>query len=342
MTNSFQHVLSAINTPLITGSIGTTAIACLPSLERACMDGSIAFPALKVLNLVAISLSFFAATQPGRLDGYQPDSKENPNKEVTEFMSLRRGGTLVAPKGWAFIIWAPIFLGEFIFATTSMLAVRQGTVVAALLQKVSGGFIMAQVFQTLWAASFRPKYIGADKGVSTWISAAMLTGIAACLNRSHAAHAVIEKSALQNLIYFLPISLHFGWTTAAALVNWNGNLAVTVDSPRALAVAGWVSVVAATAIGVVLTLQRSAPVYGGVICWALSACADGMSDRLDERNRLIANENKSNRFNKPSSIDKILNRKGIFGAASQKWLCTAGAVLSGAAAVWTTIQPRQP
>ena len=340
---TYSSALSAINTPWITGSIAASAVAGFPSLERLCQDAIIALPLIKIVNLLAISLSFYAATQPGRLDGRQAEME---NKEITEFMSLRRGGTLVAPKGWAFIIWAPIFLGEFLFTFTSLFAVRDGTPVAGLLRKVSSGFIMAQVFQSLWAATFRPKYVGSMKKVTTWMSAGMLTGIAACLNQAHLAYAKSSsKKVVEQCLYFLPISLHFGWTTAAALVNWNGNLAVTVAQPQALAVAGWFSALIATAVGVGITLQRSAPVYGGVICWALAACADGMSDRLAERERLVA-QVKSNKsswgFGKQpvTTEDEIINRKGQYGAALQKWLCTVGAILSGAAAVWTTIQPQ--
>jgi hypothetical protein len=341
---TYSSVLSTLNTPWITGSLGAAAVAGFTPFERACQNGNLlSLPLLQVMNLLAISLSFYAATQPGRLDGRQ---SEDENKEMTEFMSLRRGGTLVAPKGWAFIIWAPIFLGEFLFAATSLFTVQDGTAMAGLLRKVSSGFILAQVFQSLWAATFRSKYVGRTKRVTTWMSAGMLTGIAACLNQAHTAYTSRNKVLMKNSIYFLPISLHFGWTTAAALVNWNGNLAVTVESPQILAVAGWTSVLVATAVGVYITLQRSAPVYGGVICWALSACADGMSDRLEERGRLVGQlgSNKLNwGFGKQPirSSDEILNRKGQYGALLQKWLCTVGAVLSGAAAVWTTIQPRQ-
>lgn len=335
-------VLSTVNTPWVTGSLGAAAAAGFAPFARLCQEG-LALPLLKVLNLLAISLSFYAATQPGRLDGR---SSDDSNKDLAEFMSLRRGGTLVAPKGWAFIIWAPIFLGEFLFAATSLVAVRDGTAMASLLRKVSSGFILAQVFQSLWAATFRPKYVGRTKPVTTWMSAGMLTGIAACLNQAHMAYTNGNKGWMKHSLYFLPLSLHFGWTTAAALVNWNGNLAVTVESPQVLAVAGWTSVVIATAVGVAITLQRSAPVYGSVICWALAACADGMSDRLEERDRLLAQVQSSKLnwgFGKQPviSTDEILNRKGQYGAVLQKWLCTVGAVLSGAAAVWTTIQPKQ-
>ena len=84
--------------------------------------------------------------------------------------------------------------------------------------------MMGQIFQTLWTASFRPKY----KGRLIYISGAMLTGIAYSLSRAHAGF-VFDGSLYdmkEYLLYFLPMTLHFGWTTAAALVNWNGSIAM--------------------------------------------------------------------------------------------------------------------
>ena len=267
-----------MNSPLVTGSIGTVVGAALPRLETLLSNGAISLSAVKLLNILAISFSLFSVSQPGRLDGYQQSKNADNNAEIVEFMSVRRGGTLVSPKGWAFAIWAPIFLGELLFAATSTFLVKDGTILAGLLRRMSGGFITAQIFQSLWAATFREKYVGKRKGLSNWISAFMLTGIATSLNRAHIAYTSSKIASTLHSIFFFPISLHFGWTTAAALVNWNGNLAVRVDEPFTVASAGWTSVIAATGVAMYVTLQRCAPVYGIVICWALSACADGMSD----------------------------------------------------------------
>jgi hypothetical protein len=339
---TFSTALNSINTPFVTGSIGAIAGATLPRLEGILSNsnGAVALSVVKLLNILAISLSLFAVSQPGRLDGYQQNDNADSNADVAEFMSVRRGGTLVAPKGWAFAIWAPIFLGEILFAATSTFIVKDGTILAGMLKRMSGGFIMAQVFQSLWAATFRKKYVGKGKGLSNWLSAIMLTGIASSLNRAHAAYARSNIGSMLHSIFFFPISLHFGWTTAAALVNINGNLAVTTDKPLFVASAGWASVVAATGVALLVTLQRSAPIYGLVICWALTACADGMSDRLDERDKLLAKQGNFGWLKKQPSDIAVVRRKGFYGAAIQKKLCTFGAIVSGAAAVWITIQPR--
>jgi hypothetical protein len=52
MTHS---VLTVINTPLVTGTLGAAVAACLPVPEQACVNGSISWPYVKVLNLAAFS-----------------------------------------------------------------------------------------------------------------------------------------------------------------------------------------------------------------------------------------------------------------------------------------------
>jgi hypothetical protein len=351
--------LSAWNTPFITGSIGVVTAASLPQWQDVFSSGSgVSLPVVKMLHFLAVVLSLYAARQPGRLDGYVVESSSSSSKSkdekdttrlVEDFMSLRRGGTLVAPAGWAFAIWGPIFLGELVGTTT----VAPGTVLASLLTRATAGFVGAQVFQTLWAATFRPKYFfiepsssssaapvdDKNKHFSMFLSAFMLAGIALSLNRAHLVYsqATTGYSLAQYLLHIMPVTLHFGWTTAAALVNFNGSLAVASSSPQVLAVAGWTSVVAATVVSVIVTVSRRAPLYGGVIAWALAACASGMTARLDERNVLIRKE-QAKWFPNKDAVTAIETRKGMLGAKIQQWLCTAGSVISGVVAVWTLVQ----
>jgi hypothetical protein len=363
--------LSAWNTPLITGSLGAVTAASLQWQEVFSSGSSVSLFGVKVLHFLAVALSLHAARQPGRLDGYvessslssslsssSSSSKSKDEKDaataqlVEEFMSVRRGGTLVAPAGWAFAIWGPIFIGELVGTTTALVAVAPGTAMASLLTRTTAGFVGAQVFQTLWAATFRPKYFfikppssssapvdTKSKNFSMFLSAFMLGGIALSLNRAHLVYSqgAAGYSPVQYLLHVMPVTLHFGWTTAAALVNFNGSLAVTSSSPQAMAVAGWTSAVAATVVGVAVTVSRSAPLYGGVIAWALAACASGMTARLDERNALIRKE-QAKRFPNKDAVTAIETRKGMLGAKIQQWLCTAGSVISGVVAVWTLVQ----
>lgn len=185
---------------------------------------------------------------------------------------------------------------------------------------MSGGFCIAQVCQTLWTAAFRPKYV---KQNQQYISTALLAGVAYALSRSHA--SFVASSVLpamhEYLLYFFPVALHFGWTTAATLVNLNGSVAMDCANPKVLAWTGHVSAVAATVVGAAVSLTRQAPVFGGVIAWALTACSTGMQRRLEQAVSL-----KNQRWTKKKEVV-------TYGVRAQKWLCAVGAVISAGASL---------
>ena len=217
--------------------------------------------------------------------------------------------------------------------------------------------MMSQLFQILWCASFRPKYnrslsssssssatVGGGGGLYKYLSVFNLTGIAVSLSFCHDAFTTNSKSAASSSYsnmnywcYFLPLTLHFGWTTAASLVNLNGmyamrsrttssssdndnndNSSVTEEAKaKSVAVLGNISVLIATTIGITVTTIRNAPVYGGVICWALTAVSFGLKKRLS---LLLDNNN--------NDIAKIKNKNkvGMYGAKTQHTLCQIGAI----------------
>ena len=213
--------LAALNSPLLLTLSGAGALAGLPTLETAIQSGAISFLTVKTANALLFALNLYAVQQPGRLDGKLQEDMIKAKKSGKEPLFYDdRGRTLVSPSGWAFSIWGVIFLGELVFCSSSFL-VEESSPVAQVIKNASGGFMMGQVFQILWTASFRPKY----KGRLMYISAAMLSGIAWSLSRAHAGFALDTASSYgmgQYLLYFFPMSLHFGWTMAASLVNLNG------------------------------------------------------------------------------------------------------------------------
>lgn len=335
--------LQALNQPPLVAVSGLAAMAALPALERAIASGGIPLPVVKALNGLLYGLNVFATSQPGRIDGQMQreaelarkkkddgDSgkqaeQEDDEEEDTAYSTGMRRRSLVVPKGWAFIIWAPIFLGELVFVTSSALMLKDDASsspggVASVFKKASAGFMVSQVMQSLWAAAFRPKY----QGSAAYISAGLLSGIAYCLNRAHGAYTSSDLRAAYGtsdyLLYFLPMTVHFGWTTAASLVNLNGSIAASGDaSSNVLAALGHLSAISATAMGVLVTVTRQAPVYGGVIAWALTACAGGMESRIESTN---------------TDEDK-------YGANVQMWLCRIGAVISAAAAGFVVVTSRR-
>jgi hypothetical protein len=318
-------LLSTINTPVVTTALGAAAAAGLPALSKTIANGKNPFLTnhWRIWNAAAFSLSLYAAFQPGRLDGR--NAANNADKTLLD-KQKERDKTMFVPEFWAFSIWPVIFLGELVLTYGSFF-LKNGSPLSTILQASSGGFVIAQVFQMLWAATFRPKYIR-QGGFPSWISAGMLTGIALSLSVSHA------KSHVSKWLF--PIAIHFGWTSAAALVNWNGNIAMVSGSAQTVAISAWTSAVVGAVAGVVVTVVRQAPVYGGTIAWALAACAGSMRRRLEERDRAIAKSKNSHNkwFPKPSVEEEIRSAKGYYGARIQKWLCTIGSIVSGATAAW--------
>ncbi len=148
----------------------------------------------------------------------------------------------------------------------------------ALLPQLTAPFVAANLFQSLWCASFRPSYL---QGWTRYISAGMLAGTAYSLNLVQSECLTVfstESTMLPHLL--LPLTIHFGWVTAATLVNLNGALGSDESaSTQSVVALGHSSALAATVLGVGLTIARSAPAYGLTLAWALAACADGMSNR---------------------------------------------------------------
>ena len=215
--------------------------------------------------------------------------------------------------GWAFAIWGPIYLGEAAFILTQALSSDATT--AVLLPLITAPFIAANLFQSLWCASFRPTF---GNGWHKWISAAMLAGTATSLGLVHSAGAAVMQSSDSTLLtqLLLPLTMHFGWTSAATLVNLNGSLASdrSVSATKLIAL-GNSSALLATGLGVGLTVSQASPTYGLTLAWALAACANGLTKRV------------------PSKTSEEAKLKKA--AVVQKVLCQAGSFLCAAAAMYT-------
>lgn len=121
--------------------------------------------------------------------------------------------------------------------------------------------------------------------------------------------------ASQSYILY-PLLAHFGWTSAATLVNLNGSVGSDKSmSPRTVTALGHSSAVIATALGCGITLSNSLPLYGLTLSWALAACADGMSKRTGTQ---------------CSEEEKVLSK----AATVQNKLCLGGSALCALAAAY--------
>jgi len=267
-----------------------------------------------IITMQAFGINVATVSVPGRLDGRQDAAMRsgdlNPSESTplttdsasaaADAYNASRTRSLVNPAGWAFAIWGPIYLGEAALCASTF--VPGFAAASELLPQMTAPFVAANLFQSLWCATFRPEAVN-----GTWtsfISPFMLAGTAYSLSQ-------INTIAGGHWLLLLPLTMHFGWTTAATLVNLNGSLTSFVESDRTMTAAGHASALVATALGVGFTVLHGTPAYGLTVAWALAACADSIGKRP-------ANELTT-------------------GRRVQKYLCWSGAGACAATAVYSMV-----
>lgn len=322
-----------LNTPpLVAAAAGALAVG-LPAATT--LAGTASPGLLQAANVIAYALNCAAVSVPGRIDSQAQDElqgtgtakksdgdgdkKKEDDATYQNVYSPSQGRSLITPAGWAFAIWGPIYAGEAVFCGAQFLS--SSPEVMAVLPAVTAPFVAANLFQSLWCASFRPSYVKNNNGSSTtwqkYVSVAMLGGTAFCLSQVHAAAAASSW-------LFVPLTMHFGWTTAATLVNLNGSVAASdTASDQTVIGVGHASTIAATLLGVTVTLAQSSPAYGLTVAWALAACSDGMKKR----------QQKQQQQGSAAAVSETITR----GMKVQQTLCLIGSGLCAATAVATMI-----
>lgn len=308
------------------------------------------FTTVRVATLLSYALNFVAVSRPGRLDGeVAAELKEARARDDGSSLSIRNGSTFFVPAGWAFAIWGPIFLGELIFVLTQFL-LPESSPLTPIIRQVSGPFIVAQLFQSAWCASFRKKYFE-DGMISRQISTYFLAATAYSLSKAQEVFTSSRGiySNLQYALFFLPISLHFGWTTAATLVNLNGASLYVMKNEKGLEgkstsfgslsqniqiniakALGLASSILATGLGVYITLCRSSPIYGGVIAWALSAVSSAMKQRLGDIEDLKNKKGEKKKVSLTTEEQELIET----ATRTQGTLSKVGAWVSASASFW--------
>jgi len=294
-----------MNKPPIVAAVGAVIAGGFPLIP------ALPIGVLQVANVIAFATNVAAVSVPGRLDGEQDQKMRqgDVNPESSPLVSgpsdplALRQRTLVLPAGWAFSIWGPIYLGEATFCVAQFI---DSTNLAASLPQATVPFVAANLLQALWCASFRPSF---NEGWHKYVSCAMLGGTA---------YALSFIPADQSW-YYLPMAVHFGWTTAATLVNVNGSMAMSRNvSDTALVAAGHSSAVLATLLGVGVTVfEWSTPAYGLTVAWALAAVANGIKVERHERDWTPALQS---------------------GARVQKTLCWIGSAICASTAAFYLLQ----
>ncbi len=177
----------------------------------------------------------------------------------------REFDTLVTPAGWAFGIWGVIFTLEFILALYIMLYANETMLKSIDFSNGVNYLNYAYIFQILWSFAFAQ-----TKLLTSFI---LLLGIAICLFFS-VKNLMNINSSINNVNFLIiPITIHFSWTTIAALVN--GNLYVvslsetygkSIELLPALC-----TIWAALIFGLYRLILYYDITYNIVVVWALSA-----------------------------------------------------------------------
>eukprot|EP00435_Cladocopium_sp_Y103_P047556 s1157_g14.t1 len=192
-----------------------------------------------------------------------------------------------------------------------------------LLKRLSPGWCGANACQIAWCFAFRPSL---DTPQLLWISAVCLTGIAGFLSLAHRVLCEAKKERFRRpwRAVEVPLTLHFGWTTAAALVNWtlgsdawegsplpwlfqterrdpnfgfqqrNGYVSrCSLDLEWSGGVkvnALWLSLVLAGSLGTLLALRRKSGLYALTVAWAVVAVASHSSTSEELREEFPGGE----------------------------------------------------
>jgi hypothetical protein len=250
----------------------------------------------QVLNAGAFAVNLASVSVPGRVDGEMAAEAQRAARAAKTAKTADTADTpagiprdhwsrgLFSPAGWAFAIWGVIFLGETVFTAAQALPDLDPNA-AATYMAVSPWWAAACGLQALWCVAFRPWTRPPRR---FWLSGALLAAESVALAGAHAKlRAAVHAIPLSAyLCCHLPLSLHFGWITAATVLSLNSFVAVAGASPRTKIATARASAWGSLAAGAAVTVTTGDPVYALTLAWALAAvAADGgksARDAVDE------------------------------------------------------------
>jgi len=334
-----MKLLETLNQPELVIAAGSTLALGVSILKGHVSSSSNNVATLGYYNILAFGVNVISVSIPGRLDDAEQivmseeakkgdvdnssvDSEEGDtilvvSKRVVE----SRTRQLINPAGWAFAIWGPIYLGEMAFVSIGQWI---SPTVQNLLPQITTPFIAANLFQSLWCASFRPKYHRVSQWWQKYVSVAMLSATSYQLSQVHSIVQISsqEGSSSSSLAWFIPLTMHFGWTSVASILNLNGSLSLDClpsssdkdnhnKKDKIIIAVGHMSAVVASALGVGITLMTKSPVYGATLAWAFAACADGLKRSM----------------NKEKSAKSLPSDAIIKASLSQRKLCWTGSLI---------------
>ncbi len=212
--------------------------------------------AKQILTLVA---TFFGVLAPS-LTSLTPSSSSTGEISGRYFRDV-----FIVPADYAFVIWAPIYLGLLAFAVYQALPAQRHN---PRIAKTRLWLIVSALLNTAWITAFDNLFFA--------LSLVIIVGM---LITALVMHRTLEIGRTQ--VYGLerwlriPFSLYAGWLTVATIVNAAGVLVVRDwgGLPYFYPVWGVATLLVAAFIGLYTRFYWRDPVYGGVFVWALLAVA---------------------------------------------------------------------
>jgi hypothetical protein len=227
--------------------------------------------------------------------------------------------TLFMPAPWAFSIWFLIFASEALFLLYQALPPQRGNV---LLAAISPYWLSANAFQTAWCFVFCPYAEGV-----LYLNAVCLAGVACSLFGAYCHCTQLGNKELLSygwpfwVFTQLPLSIHFGWISAAVLVSTN-SLLVRFGFPVEIQLlAANASLVTALVLGLGLTVLRFDAVYGLTLAWALNGIRCGTQ-------RCLANDECLGPFLKVYPLETIRRQVCVDAVFTGILLFAAGTVIA--------------
>ena len=213
--------------------------------------------AKQILTLVA---TFFGVFAPF-LTSFTPGSSSTGEVSGQYFRDV-----LIVPADYAFVIWAPIYLGLLAFAVYQALPAQRHN---PRIAKTRLWLVASALLNTAWIVVFN--------NLLFTLSLVIIIGM---LVTALVMHRTLEigETRVYGLERWLriPFSLYAGWLTVATIVNAAGVLVVRDWGgalPYFYPVWGVATLLVATFIGLYTRFYWCDPVYGGVFAWALLAVA---------------------------------------------------------------------
>jgi hypothetical protein len=171
----------------------------------------------------------------------------------------------LTPAGYAFSIWAAIYLGLAAFSVYQALPAQTAN---SRIASIRTFYIANCTANILWIYLWHHNQI-----LASLVVIFLILGTLVLINGNLRSTAHISNS--EKLLVNLPFRVYFGWITAAAILNFTVALVFleVKTSDFLTAILASILIVAATLLGIIVRIKFSTAAYPLAIAWALTAIA---------------------------------------------------------------------